>query len=134
MLSNIALLFSVWVYKKVRNDQRSKVSLSSLDCNQHMRDLCIYDYILFQLTLKQWVFLSSLLWVCKKFWKKWRPLQKSSGSRSILNKYDPMHILCRFTLVWTFWWFWQLIFWFFLFNSTLRSRSKVMVEFSDTSV
>ena len=31
--------------KKGRNDQRSKVSLSLLDCNQHRRDLCIYDSI-----------------------------------------------------------------------------------------
>ena len=42
-------------------------------------------------------FLSSFLWVCKKVCKKRRPLQKNSGSFSILNKYDPMRILCRFT-------------------------------------
>ena len=105
--------------------------MSSLDCNQHMRDLCIYDSIFISIDFETVSIFEFFALSLQKSVQKRRPLQKNSGSFSILNKYDPMCILCRFTcgmnilmiLTANF-----LIFFYFLFNSTLRSRSKVMAE------
>ena len=78
--------------KKVRNDQRSKVRLSSLDCNQDRRDLCLYNPNFISIDFETVSILESSTLNLQKSVQKRRLLQKKLGSHSFLNKYNQMYI------------------------------------------